>query len=129
MDPIFLSLADIIAIHKDQIDRYGGAPEIRDLGLLESALAQPRSGFGDEYLHSTIYEMAAAYLFHISQNHPFVDGNKRVAAMSMYTFLDLNGIELDMAERDFERFVWEVAEGNLDKPSIAKIIETHCQRE
>lgn len=126
MDPLFLDLGDIIIVHEDQMVRYGGTAGIRDHGLLESALAQPRSGFGDEYFHSTIYEMAAAYLFHITQNHPFVDGNKRTAAMAMYSFLDLNGVEFDMDECELEEFVRKVARGNLDKPAIAEIIKAHC---
>jgi death-on-curing protein len=74
----FLDLLDVLEIHQSRIDAYGGASGIRELGLLESALAQPQSGFGDQYLHADIFEMAAAYLFHIVLNHPFVDGNKRL---------------------------------------------------
>jgi death-on-curing protein len=74
-DPVFLSLGDVIEIHRDQIARYGGDPGIRDLGLLQSAVAIPAAGFGGRFLHTDLFEMAAAYLFHISQNHPFIDGN------------------------------------------------------
>ena len=81
MNPIFLSLAEVLEIHRDQIERYGGDPGIRDLDLLQSALAIPAAGFGGQYLHNDLYEMAAAYLFHITQNHPFVDGNKRTGAV------------------------------------------------
>lgn len=67
-------------IYCNQIDLYGGAHGIRDLGLLQSALAMPSAGFGGEFFHIDIFEMAAAYAFHIAQNHPFLDGNKRTAS-------------------------------------------------
>ena len=70
MTPEFLSLAEALEIHRDQIERYGGNTGIRDLGLLQSALAMPAAGFGERYLHTDLFEMAAAYLFHIVQNHP-----------------------------------------------------------
>ena len=87
MNPIFLCLEDIFEIHADQISRYGGSPGTRDLRLLESALAMPESGFGRQYLHlhTDLYEMAAAYLYHLVQNHPFMDGNKPVGAMAAFT--------------------------------------------
>ena len=74
MEPTFLTLAEVVAIHRDQIARYGGAEGARDWGLLQSALAAPATGVGGRFLHSDLCEMAAAYLFHIVQNHPFVDG-------------------------------------------------------
>jgi death-on-curing protein len=73
-DPVFLTLGEVIEIHHDQIERYGGDSGIRDLGLLQSAMAMPAAGFGGRYLHADLCEMAAAYLFHITQNYPFVDG-------------------------------------------------------
>jgi death on curing protein len=79
MTPRFLDLVEVLEIHESRIELYGGRPGVRDLGLLQSALAQPSAGFGGEYLHGNLYEMAAAYLFHVSRNHPFVDGNKRTA--------------------------------------------------
>lgn len=91
---IFLELADILDIHQDQIERYGGAPGIRDLNLLQSAAAMPEASFGGVYLHSSIHEMAAAYLFHIVQNHPFTDGNKRTGTVAAVVFLKLNGFAI-----------------------------------
>jgi len=93
-NPIFLSLGEVLEIHRDQIDRYGGHPGIRDIGLLQSALAMPAAGFGGRFLHTDLFEMAAAYLFHITQNHPFVDGNKRTGAVASLVFLSLNGVEI-----------------------------------
>ena len=93
MTPDFLSLAEILEIHQDQIERYGGKAGIRDVGLLKSALAMPEAGFSDRYLHSDLFEMALAYFFHIIQNHPFVDGNKRTEAVAALVYLSLNGIK------------------------------------
>ena len=93
MEPSFLTLADVIRIHVDQIERYGGLAGIRDLGLLQSALAMPGASYGGEWLHRDLFEMAAAYAFHLSQNHPFVDGNKRTALASALVFLEPNGAQ------------------------------------
>ena len=96
MEPIrFLTLSDILLIHSNQIRNYGGEMGVRDLTLLSSALAMPESSFEGNYLHSDLIEMASAYGFHICQNHPFIDGNKRTALASALVFLDLNGTELD----------------------------------
>ncbi len=79
----FLSLEDVLEMHLDQIRRYGGSAEVRDMGLLESAIAMPQATYAGENLHEDVYSMAAAYFFHIVQNHPFVDGNKRTGARSL----------------------------------------------
>ncbi|HEY1351635.1 MAG TPA: type II toxin-antitoxin system death-on-curing family toxin [Ktedonobacteraceae bacterium] len=81
----------VLAIHEDQIHEFGGLPGLRDEHVLASALSQPEAQFGGEYLHTSMYEMAAAYGFHLCKNHPFLDGNKRTAWMVMVTFLRLNG--------------------------------------
>lgn len=119
-EPLFLALDEIVEIHRDQIERYGGKPGIRDIGLLESASAMPASGIGAGYLHSDIYEMAAAYLFHIIRNHPFIDGNKRTGAAASVVFLLMNGIELKADEESFEKMVRSAAEGKTDKAGIAE---------
>lgn len=74
MKVVFLALDEVLALHADQIGRYGGRRGIRDVGLLQSALAVPAATFGAGFLHGSVHEMAAAYLFHLAQNHPFVDG-------------------------------------------------------
>ena len=127
MTPQFLPLSKIIELHERQIRLYGGEPSIRDMNLLESALAMPMSGIGDSYFHAFPFEMAAAYMFHIVQNHPFVDGNKRTGAVAALVFLALNNIEIDMAEDVFERFVRAVAKGEVQKPEIAKFLEEHSK--
>jgi death-on-curing protein len=117
--PLFLSVEDVIEIHADQIQRYGGSLGIRDVGLLHSALGMPEAGFGDQYLHAGLFEMAAAYLYHIVQNHPFIDGNKRTGAMAAFVFLKLNGITLEADESVFETFVLRAAQGQVGKDAIA----------
>jgi death-on-curing protein len=120
--PTFLSLAEVLEIHRDQIDRYGGAPGIRDIELLKSALGMPMATYGGQFLHTEIYEMASAYLFHLLKNHPFVDGNKRTAAVAALVFLALNGFYLDAPEDDFAETVLAVARGQLAKADVAVFI-------
>ena len=123
--PIFIPIRKALELHERQIRLYGGDPGIRDLGLLESALAMAQSGLGDRYFHTFPFEMAAAYLFHIVRNHPFVDGNKRTGAVVALVFLSLNGVVVDMPEEDFERFVRDVATGKMLKPEIASLLKKH----
>ena len=127
MNPIFLTLGEILEIHQDQIRRYGGASGIRDIGLLQSALAMPAAGFGGEYLHSDLFEMAATYLFHITQNHPFVDGNKRTGTVAAIVFLALNDIELnaDEDEDELEKMVRQVSEGKAGKETVATFLRNN----
>lgn len=126
-DPVFLTLGEVIEIHRDQIERYGGDPGIRDLGLLQSAMAVPAAGFGGRYLHTDLCEMAVAYLFHITQNHPFIDGNKRTGAVASLVFLSLNDVELEADEEEFERVVLGVAEGKIDKASVAEFFRKNSR--
>jgi len=91
----FLTLDEILSLHADQIARYGGSALVRDVGLLQSALAMPAATFGRELLHASLDEQAAAYLFYLVKNHPFVDGNKRTGLVAMLVFLGLNGQRLE----------------------------------
>src|SRR3569832_264121 len=91
----FLSVENVLAIHADTIAEEGGRVGIRDIGLLESAVAMPQATYEGAYLHPDLAAMAAAYLFHLCQNHAFVDGNKRAAAFSTVLFLALNGVPDD----------------------------------
>ena len=127
MSPIFLSLDEVIELHRDQIERYGGSAGIRDMGLLQSAVAMPQAGFGGQFLHADLYEMGAAYLFHIVQNHPFVDANKRVGAMATFTFLKSNGLTLRSPETEFEKVVLAVAQGKLGKAAVAEFLRKHSR--
>ncbi len=115
MQIYFLTLEDILEIHVDQIDRYGGRSGVRDQNLLLSAIAQPLSMFDGQYLHKTMYDKAAAYLFHICQNHPFIDGNKRTALVSALMFLAVNDFAIDYNEDALEKLTRGVAEGKVNK--------------
>lgn len=121
----FLGLDEVLALHADQIDRYGGAPGVRDLGLLESAVATAEASFDGTYLHATIPEMAAAYLYHLAQNHAFVDGNKRVAAAAAFMFLVLDELELDCDEDEFVELTVGVASGEVTKADAAVFLAAH----
>ena len=119
MQPLFLDLDHVLRIHRSLIDHYGGGEEIRDVGLLHSAIAMPQASFGGQFLHKDLFEMAAAYLYHIVQNHSFVDGNKRTGAASAIIFLALNGVELRGDEDGLVKLTLAVAEGNAGKQQIA----------
>jgi death on curing protein len=125
--PMFLSVEEVLLVHQDQISRYGGEPGVRDRGLLESAIAVPASGIGDDYFHKDIFEMAAAYLFHIVRNHPFVDGNKRTGAVTALIFLILNGVDINADEAELESIVTGAAAGKVDKPQIAEFFRRYSQ--
>ncbi len=129
MTPTFLTLDEVIVIHREIIEQYGGSLGIRDLGLLESAVAMPQAGIGDQYFHPDLFEMAAAYLFHIVQNHPFIDGNKRTGAMAAYTFLKLNRVNLTARESGFERIIRRVSEGKMGKASVTAFLRQNSQRQ
>ncbi|MBI2899124.1 MAG: type II toxin-antitoxin system death-on-curing family toxin [Planctomycetes bacterium] len=127
MEPRFLEIHEIVAIHQDQIARYGGSPGVRDMGLLESAVAMPRSGFRGEHFHSFPFGMAAAYLFHLVKNHPFVDGNKRVGAAAALVFPDLNGADLKLSNRALVDLVLQVAEGRKEKPEVETFLRDRAR--
>jgi death-on-curing protein len=125
MGVIFLSLDEVLAIHADQIATFGGSAGVRDLGLLESALAVPQAAFGGAYLHQDLYEMAAAYLFHLVSNHPFLDGNKRTGSLAAVVFLEINGIDVNVPEQQFQDLVLAVASGRAGKQEIVGFFRRH----
>lgn len=127
MEPLFLTLEEVLEIHRDEIERHGGTLGVRENGLLESAVATPQSGFGGHYLHGDLYEMAAAYLFHLVQNHPFLDGNKRVGAATALVFLTMNGVETKMTNQVLVDMVLAVAKGKMDKAAIADFFRMHSR--
>lgn len=124
-DIVFLELDEVVEIHRDQIQRYGGLHGVRDAGLLESAVAMPCAMFGGSYLHQDLFEMAAAYLIHIIKNHPFYDGNKRTGAVAAIVFLELNGIELEADESAFEDLIRQVVQGTADKAAVAAFLKVN----
>jgi death on curing protein len=109
----YLTMAEVLAIHADQIERYGGSQDVRDAGLLESALFRPQTGY-----YADLIEEAAALWESISQNHPFTDGNKRTAFAATYTFLAVNGARLTadaQQTQDFLPALYEKGQFTFDK--------------
>ncbi len=125
--PTFLSVEDVICIHADTIGAEGGLDGIRDYGLLESAVMMPQQQFSGQYLHEDLPAMAAAYLYHITQNHPFHDGNKRAGAMSAFVFLDTNGVNLSAGEKQLEQTVLDIAAGKMSKSELIIWMRKHTR--
>lgn len=121
-DPIFLTVEDVLALHDDQVRLFGGSDGIRDSGALDSAVAMPESTFDGSFLHEDVFQMAAAYAFHIAENQPFVDGNKRTGLNAAIVFLDLNGwLVLDPGERLADAML-ALASRRLDKLGLAHLL-------
>lgn len=114
----------VIEIHDAFLEDHGGLPGIRDKGFLISAVEMPRSSMFGGYLHKTIYDKAAAYLFHIVQNHPFNDGNKRTGALTTILFLEENGVIIAFCDKDYEEFVVNIAQGQKNKEEIAYFLKS-----
>jgi death-on-curing protein len=126
-EPVFLNLADVLTIHIDQIQRFGGGNGVRDFGFLESALAMPGASFSGEWLHRDIYEMAAPYGFHICRNHPFIDGNKRTGLACALVFLEINEISLEDPQDVLHQAMMDTASGALDKLGLSLVIRSLAQ--
>jgi death-on-curing protein len=127
MEPIFLTMDEVLEMHQQQIKRYGGTYGLRDSAALESAIAMPVATFEGRYLHETIPAMGAAYLFHITQNHAFLDGNKRVGANAAITFLRLNGWEPTFSEEELVDTVLAVAAGKVKKCELIIFFDQHSR--
>jgi death-on-curing protein len=119
-EPEWLDTAIVLDIHAEQLALFGGGDGIRDLGLLESALARPINKFA--YGESDLAALAAAYAFGIARNHPFVDGNKRAAFGSMIVFLGLNGIDLDVPPQDATAIILALAAGDIEEDGLVRWI-------
>jgi death-on-curing protein len=115
----FLTVEVVLALHERQLRRFGGAPGLRDRGLLESAVAQPSASFDGVYVHDGLFGMAAAYLFHLVSNHPFVDGNKRTGLLAAQVFLRLNGVEVLTPSDRWYELTMGVAEGRIRKAEVS----------
>jgi death-on-curing protein len=124
-DIIFLPKNVVLYLHEQLILIYGGSPGIRDEKLLNSALEQPKATFDNKYLHGTIIGMAAAYGFHLCNNHLFLDGNKRVALVAMDIFLHRNGFEIIANEKDAYTIIMNLASGNLTKEELIGWLENN----
>lgn len=125
MSALLLTLDEVLSLHAEQIRLFGGSSGIRDLGLLQSAVGSVEATFGGAFLHETIFAMAAAYLYGICRNHPFIDGNKRTAVAAALTFLEMNGVEVDADEDLFYDLVIGVAEGRVSKAAVTVFLEEH----
>jgi death-on-curing protein len=133
----FLTLSEILLILEDQIRNYGGTYGVGDINLLSSALYVPQSrgepsvecsSFEGNYLHKTIPAMAAAYAFHICQNHPFIDGNKRVALASSLIFLDINQYTFNCQEETLYNEILGMAKGEIKKEELIKFYEKYSKK-
>ena len=119
----FITVEQVIEIHDAFLEDHGGLPGIRDKGLLISAVEMPRASMFGKYLHKTIYDKAAAYLFHIVQNHPFNDGNKRTGALTTILFLEENGVKIVFSDKEYEEFVVSLAQGQKNKEVTAYFLK------
>lgn len=124
---VFLSVENVVAIHHRVIEEFGGDPGLRDRGLLESAVAMPQSTFGGSFLHTGLGEQAAAYHYHLCSNHPFVDGNKRVALASAEVVLLINGMALSASDDELEILTTGVASGELSKAEVVEFFVGRIQ--
>jgi death on curing protein len=118
----------VITIHADLLQRYGGQAGLRDQNLLESALAQPRMTVGGKFAHKTIFDKAAAYGYHVCQNHPFIDGNKRVAFVLMDIFLQRNGWQIVAHEEDAYSLMVELSSSKISKTQLALWLKEHSSK-
>lgn len=123
----YLTLEEVLLLHARLIQRTGGSGGVRDVGLLESALARPRATSGGEDLYPDLWHKAAALMHSLIKNHPFVDGNKRTALTATGLFLELNGYMLTASNDEAARFALQAAVGDVDVEAMAAWIESHSQ--
>ena len=121
-DPVFLTVGDVLALHVDQIREFGGSEGLRDEGGLESAVAQACATYGGKQLHPGLFERAA-YAFHIAENHPFLEGNKRTALNAAIVFLGLNGFDVVDDEGRLYGAMTGLATGEWSKAQMAELLE------
>ena len=120
--PNFPNRDEVLLLHADQIATFGGTAGVRDQGLLDSALAQPQATFGGKLLHPTLADQAAAYLYHLSRNHPFIDGNKRTAFGVMDAFIEVNGYRLTLTDDEAYELTMQVAQGQMGKAELVGML-------
>ncbi len=119
----YLTVKQVIEIHDNILQCFGGLSGIRDRNLLESAIENPKTCVFGQEMYPTVFDKAAAYLFSISRNHPFLDGNKRTAASTCLIFLRINRKQFEYDADDFVNFVLETAQGNKDIKAISEYLE------
>lgn len=121
----YLTLDIVLAIHEEMVERYGGSHGIRDIGLIQSAIARPQSSFGGDDLYQTIFDKAAALFHSLMFNHAFVDGNKRTAMVSTARFLFVNGYNLVVNQKEFVAFPLKVENQHQSIEEISKWLKRH----
>lgn len=124
----FITIDQVLFIHDQMVKRFGGSFGIRDMGLIESAVARPQASFGGKYLYNSIFDKAAALLQSLLKNHAFVDGNKRTALTSAGLFLKVNNYTLINNHKDEVEFAVKVDNGNLSVEEIAQWLKEHTKR-
>jgi death on curing protein len=124
----FLEKSTLLVFHEDHLRLYGGKKGIRDHGLLDSALAQAQASFDGDTVHPNLFHMAAAYGYHLCQNHPFIDGNKRTALVAMYLFLHVNGYQIKADNKSLFAIMIGVASGVVGKQELADYLAEHARR-
>lgn len=121
-DYTFLDFDRIVQLNRLAVKTFGGSDGVRDRGLIESAIYQPQASFGEQYLHETIYQMAAAYYYHISESQGFADGNKRTGFLALFAFLKLNACDLTLPDDYLWPILLEVASGSKSKGELADFL-------
>jgi|SRR3989344_1096264 len=124
----YVSIGDVLAIHATLIHLYGGSDGVRDIGLVESALARPQAGFGGYDAYPTLFEKAAVLLRGIIKNHGFVDGNKRTGTAVMSIFIKLNSYKLIVTDSQLVSLAVKVAEDKLDPEAITEWLNKHSKK-
>ena len=124
----YLTIKDVLLLHNLAIDESGGSHGLRDLGLLESAVARPQASFGGEVLYPTIFLKAGTLVHSLLRNHAFVDGNKRTSMFSAMTFLELNGYLFEAKQKEVVNFALRVENEKLSVEQIAKWFEQHTEK-
>lgn len=119
----YLTVNQVISFHDDLVNNFGGLHGIRDKNLLLSALQAPKASFDGKEMYPSIYEKAAVYMYHIAKNHPFNDGNKRTAFVSVLAFLKANDAHIKFKPKNLEQIVIEVANGNISKDELILFIK------
>lgn len=120
----YLTMQQVLELHDLAVQEFGGLAGIRDPNLLYSALETPKLAFGGQEIYPSIFEKAAAYLYHIARNHPFIDGNKRTAYFATRVFLEMNDTPKHFKKEDLEEVVIQVAQGNMAKEDLAEFLKT-----
>ncbi len=125
---VFLTLEQILLIHEDQIDKYGGGHGVRDFGLLESAIMRPQTSFGGVFLYVTIFEKATALMHSLLLNHPFLDGNKRTATVAVLAFLEINEFEINATQKEIVNLAHDVENKKMSQKKLITWLKKHSRK-